>query len=442
MNLMSMRSGTRRMAILVATTLFLSGCDEDPASPAPAVTTFTVGAATLPADGEATTVVRAVIPPESRVTPREVTFSTTAGSFSGGQNQHVTVSVGPSGEAVAILKAPTTPGVSLLRAQAGETILLDSIRFTPAPPELQSFVVSSPTAFADGQATVTLRALATPGANNQPRLVTFYSSTGDFLAGSNDTVVVQANNNGEAVAVLKAPNTPGLALVRASSGRTVLQSTIEFSPAPPQIQTVSLSARELPADGASTVTLRALLSTTATNRSVRFGTTAGVLLGTTGRADTAVIIPADPLGVALVLLQADTAPGIALVRATAGPTTLIDSVRLIAARPHQISLAADSFRVVPDPAHPITLTATLSRSPGRVTRGAVVEFSAARPDGTPLGWFGGTTTSNQAGVVTTSYTPGRTTTEGPVIITARTIGANGAMLSESITLEVRGSPPP
>lgn len=427
-------------AILIAMTVVgVSACEETSTTPeGPEVGEFTITTRSLPADGEATTLVSAAIPLDSRVEPRQITFASTAGTFSG-QAQHVTVAVGPDGRATALLKAPTAPALAFVTARAGETTLQDSVRFVAPAPALQAFTVSSPTVPADNETTVTLRAVAAPSATAQPRLVTFHSSSGSFLGGNGDSIVVAANGSGEAVAVLKAPGTPGLAVVRARAGATELQNTIQFTPAPPQLQTLSLAARELPADGATTVTLRALLSPGATNRNVRFGTTAGTLLGTTGQADT-VVVPADPAGVATVLLKADTALGVALIRASAGSTTILDSVRFVRARPDQISLSADSFRVLPDPAHPLNLTVTLGRSIGRVTRGATVEFTAMRPDSTSLGWFGGTTTSDNSGTVTTNYTPGSTTYEGSVIITARTTGINGETISDSITLEVRGSP--
>jgi hypothetical protein len=141
----------------------------------------------------------------------------------------------------------------------------------------------------------------------------------------------------------------------------------------------------------------------------------------------------------VVLLKADTTLRSVLIRASAGSTTIVDSIRFVRALPERISLSSTTFKVVADPAQPITLTATLSRSVGQVTRGAVVQFTATRPDGTTLGWFGSTTTSNLSGSVTTSYTPGTTNYEGPVTITARTLAADGTMLTDTITLEVRPS---
>jgi hypothetical protein len=428
-----------RAAAIAVTITTIGACDNGTAPAGPDVATLTLGATTLPANGEATTTVSAMIPPGSRVEPRQVTFSTTAGTFSG-QAQHVTVPVDPDGKAVAVLKASSSPTLALVSARAGETTLQDSVRFVVAPATLQSFTLSAQTVPADGETTITLRAVAPPTSTAQLRQITFHSSAGTFVNGSTDSVVVTASGSGEAVAVLKAPSTPALAVVRARAGVTVLQDTIRFHPAPPQIQALTMSAREVPADGASTITLRAVLSATSTSRTVRFGTSAGVLLAATARADTAISVPADPAGVALVLLEADTALGVALVRASAGATTLVDTVRFVRALPDQISLSADSFRVLPDPARPLMLTATLTRSVGHVTRGAVVEFTATRPDGTSLGWFGGTTTSSGLGTVSTRYTPGTTSYQGPVIITARTMGASGGMISANMTVEVRSGP--
>ncbi|MBW3570037.1 MAG: hypothetical protein KY467_02915 [Gemmatimonadetes bacterium] len=400
--------------------------------PGPALVSLTVATPSLPADGRAVTVVRAVIPAESRVLPRQVTFSTTAGAFAPGtaDSMRATVTADENGVAVALLRAPAAPTLALVRAQAGGTTLQDSARFTPAPADLALLTLSADSAAADTVTTILVRAVIPRTSTLAQRSVTFRTTLGRF--DDDGSVTVEADSAGVATALLRAPGAPGLALVTAAAGNTVLQDTIRFYRAPPDLLALTLAADSLAADGASTMLVRATVrrGTARTPRSVTFSASSGTFGGGTNE----ITVPVDSSGTATALLRAPADPTQAVVRATAGNASLDTVIRFVRALPETVVLSADSFRVPAGAGSTLRVTAALRRSIGTVSPGATVHFSALRPDGTAIGWFAAETVSNTSGVVTATFTPGETDYRGPVRIVAAMQRPGGGMVQAEMTI--------
>lgn len=429
-----------RLLALTAMTCGLAACDpDDPTGPetplGPDLASLTVATPTLPADGRAVTVLRAVIPAESRIVPRQVTFTTTAGALapSGSTDTtSITVTADANGVAIALLRANRTPGLALVRARAGEATLQDSVRFVPAAADLALFTLAADSAAADTVTTILVRAVIPRSSSVSPRSVTFRTTLGRF--DDDDSVTVEADSAGVATALLRAPTAPGLALVTASAGNTVLQNTVRFYRAPPDLVSLTLGADSLQADGSSTMLVRAAVrrGTARTPDSVTFSASSG----TFGDNADQLTVRVDSSGTATALLRAPANPTLAVVRAAAGNASLDAVVRFVHALPDTVVLSADSFRISAGAGSTLEIDAMLRRSVGTVSPGATVHFAAFRQDGTAIGWFAGETASDTTGLVTAKFTPGETDYRGPVRIVATTQRAGGGLARGELVVVV------
>lgn len=303
--------------------------------------------------------------------------------------------------------------------------------------DLESLTATPASLPADGRAITLVRAVIPRSSRVMPRQITFSTSDGLFLPqqqGATRTLTVAVDAEGVAVVPLQAPSAPTVAVVRAQAGATSLQDTVRFVPAQPDLVSFALAADSLPADEASTVLVRAVLrrESTLAPREVTFETSAGTFAGGTGSS---ITVRADSTGTALALLRAPLEIGSALVRARAGVTTLQGTLRFVRALPQSLVLSADSFKVAANPGRPFKVRASLRRSPGRVTPGATVTFTAADTLGVPVGWFAGAT-EPAAGQVEVSYTPGSTPYRGRIRVIGRTPGEGGTTVSGELFLEV------
>lgn len=428
----------RRLA-LIAMVCGVAACESGdstgPGAPrGPDLVSLTVATSTLPADGRAVSVLRAVIPAESRVVPRQVTFSTTLGVLApgAGDSTSVTVSVDSDGVAVALLRAPRTPGLALVRAQAGDATLQDSVRFVPASADLALLTLATDSAAADSVTTIPIRAVIPRTSTLGDRSVTFRTTLGRF--DEDGSATVQADSAGVATALLRAPAAAGLALVTATAGNTVLQDTIRFYPAPPDLLALTLTADSLSADGSSTLLVRASVrrGTPRTPATVTFSASSG----TFGQDTNQVTVAVDSSGTAIALLRAPTDPTQAVVRVSAGNASLDTVLRFVRALADTVVLSADSFRVPAGAGSTLNVTAALRRSIGTVSPGATVHFSAVRPDGAAIGWFAAETVSDTSGTVTAIFTAGETDYRGSVRIIATTQRAGGGVVQAQMTVVI------
>jgi hypothetical protein len=341
--------------------------------------------------------------------------------------------VDSGGVAVALLRAPLAPGIAVVRAQAGTATLQDSVRFFAAPADLVSLTLGADSAYADSVTTILVRAVIPRSSTVNPRSVTFETTLG-FFGGDTGRATVAADSTRTATALLRAPTTPGLALVVAKAGNTVLQDTVRFFRAPPDLLSLTLGADSLQADNASTVRVRARVrgGTARTPRTVTFNASGGLFPGDS----TQVTVRVDSSGTATTLLRAPRNPGLAVVRASACNAALDATIRFVRAYPETVTLSADSFRVRAGSGNTLKIRATLRRGTGMVSPGATVVFTAVAPDGTAVGWFAGETVSDTAGVAEATYTPGSTAYRGPVRVIATTQREGGGVVQDEMIIEV------
>ena len=203
-------------------------------------------------------------------------------------------------------------------------------------------------------------------------------------------------------------------------------------PNAPGVLSLSLSRRQVPADGASVVEVTGTVDpdTRGDARKLTFTTGAGVF--TDGGAKT-VTVTANEQGVATVGLRAPTEAGVVRVRVNTGTVERVDSVYFTRAAPEQVLVEPEKFSVQTGIKNEIRVTAQLRRAPGVATPGTLVTFRAVR-EGTQeeVGQFGVATLSDANGVVTVRYTPGNSAAPGPVRIIATAAGANGPVTGSAV----------
>ncbi len=251
-----------RLCTVLVMVFILQACDEPPLDvnwdPID-LESLSLEKSLIPADGRTAIMVEAIIPQGSRLVPRQVTFSTTAGKFFPGEGSHVTVTVDPAGRAVVILQAPDTPTSAIIRARAGETTLQDTVRFHLAPPDLRDLVVSSNNVIANGVETTQLRATIPPSSTINPRTVTFTTTAGTFLPGGRDSLTVNIDSAGVALVLLRTSSHPGTAVVTAQAGRTLLRETVTFVRAFPERMELGADSYRAEADPATKIRVHANL---------------------------------------------------------------------------------------------------------------------------------------------------------------------------------------
>jgi hypothetical protein len=126
----------RRARIIIGGLLILAAAschDADPVRPsAEDVLTLTTSTRTAPADGASVVTLSASVPPDAQTSHRTVQFATTLGLLLPGREASTSRVVDAAGSATVQLLAPTTLGLSLIEARAGNVVRRDSIRFVHA----------------------------------------------------------------------------------------------------------------------------------------------------------------------------------------------------------------------------------------------------------------------------------------------------------------------
>ena len=178
------------------------------------------------------------------------------------------------------------------------------------------------------------------------------------------------------------------------------------------------------------VTAQVDSSVAADKRDVKFRTTAGTF---NGQAE--LTVPADSGRVAATFLRAPADPVLAIVSATAATGTRTGQIRLVRTYPETLTLQPTAFSLQAGVTHSVEITALLHRS-GVPTRGATVSFTARDSTGAPRGTFAAAIPSDATGNVTTRYTSPDTAYVGRVTILAATRSASGALLADSVLLQI------
>jgi hypothetical protein len=301
----------RSLLSLLAVAALQSGCAnlDDAASPQ-AVLSLTASPQAIAANGFSTVSLVATLDPRTAAQYRDVTFTTTLGSFVGTpatSSRTLTVPADADGRAVATLRAGTEPGTAVVSAEVrqGEVpraVSTVNVRFEQATAaDLILLELEAITAPADG-ATVT-NVLARIDARFLPtqQTVTFTTTAGLFAPTNSSSADVRAGADSTARVGLVSPREPVVAIVSAIAAGFTARQTVTFAIAEPDSMTLGvLGSFRVQASFASKISLRAqLFRTTGTatrGQEVRFSITDD----STGRSFGffSAITPSDASGIA------------------------------------------------------------------------------------------------------------------------------------------------
>ena len=339
-----------------------------------------------------------------------VSFQTTLGSLSA-----ASAITDAQGQAIVELSS-AAPGTALVTAGADGQTGSVSVVFVSLAPATVNVAAAPGSLPADGLATTILTATVTDaqGAPLAGTTVTFSTSLGSLSTGSAAT-----NAAGQASVTLTAATAPGTADVTVTAGTVSGLTTVAFTAL---TVAVTASAQELPADGRSTATITATVtSSTGTPLAglpVGFATPLGILDSTSATTNGA--------GQASVTLTAATTAGMATVTANAFGVSASTKVLIGQA---VVRLAAAPVNLPADGASTSTITATVQEGNGQPAAGITVSFatdlgSLSQPSAV-------TDAAGQAAVtLTAAGSPGTAT------VTATAAGAAGSLSVRMFALDV------
>jgi hypothetical protein len=243
-----------RTLAAAALALAAAGCDYDrgdyrtPTDPARQHLVLTVeggGAASLPADGVSRLRLVAAINPDSL--HREVDFTTTAGTLTGGTGASPTartVTVDGSGRAPIDLQSAAQAGAAVVTAVVKDLPAVAqslTVAFVAADPgAVLRFVVAPATAPADGATATAVTVEISPLVDPAARTVQF-AVVGASFAGGGATASAPAGGDLRATALVVSPAALGEAVVRATVAGTTRETRLRFERALPDRVLLSLS---------------------------------------------------------------------------------------------------------------------------------------------------------------------------------------------------------
>ena len=288
-----------------------------------------------------------------------------------------------------------------------------------APEDILLLVATPASIPADGVSTSSIEARVNPNADRD--LAITFTASGGAISGQ----TFSPDSNGRATTLLTSATTPQSVLVTVNVKRgntTEASRTIPVVFEPVDSSTIvrlTLSSKEIPADGASSIQVQADLNPGVRTHTVKFETTSGSFSPeTTTRvlADVAT----DSNGVARTLLYAPRVIGTALVTVTGGTFSAGDTVTFVRAFPDSLALRASPLTIPKSETQVVTVTAALSRALGRVTENTLVTFSA-ESDVTrqSFGRFQNVRRSNADQEAAAEFVPGTTAPTGLATLTAR-----------------------
>jgi hypothetical protein len=315
-----------------------------------------------------------------------------------------------------------------------------------APPDADAVLVltATPQALpANGFATATIVAEIDHRTAERFRDIAFKTTLGRFPAGTSSsatTILVAANDDGRATVTLQSAASAGVATVTAEirDGDAVKVSreiTVAFDAVPAsQVITLDAGRFEAPADGASVTELVARIDPDVppAQRVVSFTTTLGGL--GSPNVTTAQVV-ANSTNEARIGLISPRDTGTATVTASINGLAVRGNVVFTDALPDRMSVRVlGAFRVAASFATKVTLSASLFRDTGTVSRGTDVTFETVDDSsGHAFGFFSAVTPSDVSGNVAAEFTPGNTVERGVATITARVRGSN---VTSSVKIEV------
>lgn len=376
-----------------------------PSTAKPVVIILTLSPSVIPADNITTSTITATV--KDADTNVAVSDGTMV-EFKTDKGMITNITPTSKGCASATLVSDTIPGVVTITATCSGAAASTQINFSP----YKMVVNASPVnILADGETSSMITAVIRNASTGNPEIgvtVNFSTNLGVITASS------ITDSNGIATATLKSGITPGTARIIVSVGPTVDIIEVNFST--PTLASIIVFANPsiIPADGASTAKIIAIIKDPITNHAVPDGTpvefrsTRGMITGVTTTST----------GKATAYLTSDMSPGEAFVTATHGRNSA--TVR-ISFTIFNIKLTASPSSIVANGASVSTITATvLDHANNVVPDGTAVSFS------TTQGVIGGSgiTLNGQA---TTTLTSAASIEKITATVTAISGGASAAI---------------
>jgi hypothetical protein len=260
----------RPTALALAVLVTGDGCtDLDSPAAQDSVLQLTVSPGALPADGFSSAEVVAEIDPRSEERYRDITFSTTLGSFPAGTStsaRTIVATADSSGRAVVVLRSAAQPGTATVTAEVrdGDSVKASRSVEVPFEPVAVSSVVvlelGAAEAPADGATVTNAVARVASALPSEQRNVSFTTTAGTLGAAGATSAQVRAGTDDLAVIGVVSPRTVATAVVTASVNNLTARRTLEFTHAYPDgISLAVLGSFRLTASFSTKASLRAEL---------------------------------------------------------------------------------------------------------------------------------------------------------------------------------------
>jgi adhesin/invasin len=379
----------------------------------------------LTADGESISTIRAQVYDSNglAIEGEVVSFEVTTGS---GRLSVPTAITDDQGVAQVIYTAATTPGTETVTATtANGTSASVDIELIEADVNSITCTAGCDSIVAGGGTRVKISGIilddngkGVPDGTN----VTFTTTAGDIddTTPGTQTTFVTTTDDGEAIAMLASPDKVGTATISITAGGVCCELSVEFVAGP--VANISLAAtpNNLTADGASTSTIRAMV-TDANGNAVDDETITFAITTGTGRLSSPTAITSN--GIAVIGYTASTVVGTETIRADVTNGAAFDTVDidLIDVVIGTVVTTAGSEEVIADGASQTLIEALVQdNNDNNVADGTVVTFA------TTAGTLSGVTTTTN-GVATALLT-------SPTNLGVATITATAGGVSDTTTV--------
>ncbi len=262
----------RRPLLLLVVLLLAGGACTDLDSPAEqdSVLQVTISPRALPADGFSSAQVVAEIDPRSQERYRDITFSTTLGSFPAGTSsgaRTIVAAADANGRAVVVLRSVAQAGTATVTAEVRDGESVKAARSVDVPFEavaVSSVVVlelGATSAPADGATVTNAIARVAAALPSEQRTVTFSTTAGTLAVSGSTSAQVRAGTDDLASVGLVSPRAVASAVVTASVNNLTARRTVEFTHAYPDAVSLAVQGSfRLTASFSTKATLRAELS--------------------------------------------------------------------------------------------------------------------------------------------------------------------------------------
>jgi flagellar hook protein FlgE len=239
------------MALLVLGAVLTGSCADldGPADP-DSVLLLTVTPPSLPADGFTTGTIVAELDPRTLERYRDISFSTTLGSFVGGSSAKdvtLVVAADSRGRATATLRSSTTAGTAVVTAEVRDGDVVKVSRVLEVPFErvpasnVLSINLDATEAPADGATVTNVVARIAASVVPTERTVTFSTTAGSLGSPNVRTLDVRVSTDDLAAVGLISPRETGVAVITATLNSVSVRAPIDFVAAGPDSAALSVS---------------------------------------------------------------------------------------------------------------------------------------------------------------------------------------------------------